>query len=186
MEVEEDKPPTRTYGSHTKGYRDEELTVQGALSSWRDILDYEDEEGNLGYPQYVRDRVRDAAVNWTGPEVTTMLVAHQQLQSLERVQIAEILQTRIYELRREHEPEQAEEHGEETSMMRASMTTLGSTDGISTYGLELQFLTDELSGLPPSESTGSCGEDSRPPGQKTWSSCWSGMHLWLLETRDKD
>ena len=75
-----------------------------------------------------------------------MLVAHQQLQSLESAQIAEILQARIEELRGGEE--EAESGDEETALMQASAKVHHGDEGISTYGLDLQFLTDELSVLP--------------------------------------
>ena len=66
----------------------DEITLTDALALWRDLLDYEHEPNTLGYPRYVRDRVANTSGEWTGPEVTTMLVAHQQIQSLESAQIA--------------------------------------------------------------------------------------------------
>ena len=57
-------------------------------------------------------------MEWTGPEVTTTLAAHQQLQSLETAQIAELLQGRIEELRRENdEQEQEAEEGDDCFLM---------------------------------------------------------------------
>ena len=133
-------------GNSAQQPQQEELSLTDALALWRDILDYEHEPNTLGYPQYVRDRVANTSGEWTGPEVTTMLVAHQQLQSLESAQIAEILQARIEELRGE---EGGEDEGEdESAMMQSSAKVHHRDEGISTYGLDLQFLTDELGALP--------------------------------------
>ena len=144
---EEEKRNEQASASGNMPMKDE-ITLEGALSLWRDILDYEHEPNTLGYPQYdVRDRVANTSIEWTGPEITTMLVAHQQLQSLESAQIAEILQARIEELRGQ-ENRDAEEEGDDNSMMQSSARVHYSDDGISTYGLELQFLTGELAALP--------------------------------------
>ena len=60
-------------------------------------------------------------------------------------QVAEIAQQRIAAAREETRRRRPEE--DESSLMQASMKAKVVEDGISTFGLELQFLTDELSAM---------------------------------------
>ena len=61
------------------------------------------------------------------------------------VQVEEMAQQRIARAREEGSGGRAER--DESSLMQASMTTKPAEAGISTYGLELQFLTNKFSAL---------------------------------------
>ena len=76
-----------------------------------------------------------------------MLVAHQQLQSLESAQVEELVQARIEELRTE-EAKEGEEDTEGSALMQASARVHHGSEVISTFGLDLQLLTDEFGAMP--------------------------------------
>ena len=74
----------------------EPFTVENAMHIWREFLDMED-EGELGYPGWALDRVRDTIAEWPAEDVSILLAAHQQFLSLVMAQVAEIAQQRIAE-----------------------------------------------------------------------------------------
>ena len=76
--------------------------------------------------------------------MSALLAAHQQFVGLIMAQIAEIIQRRINRVNRDEQ----QEDGDHTNLMQASRFVKPADGGLSTYGLELQFLTDELSQLP--------------------------------------
>ena len=141
VEAEDEQEPSS--GSHTRRLPDPgPFTTVRALAMWRVFMDSE-EDDELGYPQFVRNRVRDAVEEWRIDKVSTLLLAHQQLQSLESAPFAEILQARIEAIRAEDREQQQDE--DSSALMQASAKVRSSKDGISTFGLDLEFLTDELS-----------------------------------------
>ena len=122
----------------------EPCTVENAMHLWREFLDMED-EGELGYPSWALDRVRDTIEDWPAEDVSVLLAAHQQFLSLVMAQVAEIAQRRISRAREESRNRRPD--GDATSLMQASRTVQAAEAEISTYGLELQFLTDEFSAM---------------------------------------
>ena len=86
-------------------------------------MDSEEDDG-LGYPQFVRNRVSDAVEEWRIDSVSTLLLAHQQLQSLESAQFAEILQARIEAIRAEDREQQQDE--DSSALMQALAWTFSS------------------------------------------------------------
>ena len=95
----------------------------------------------MGYPVWALDRVRDTIADWPAADVSVLLAAHQQFLGLVMAQVAEIAQQRIARARDEENERRSE--GDDTSLMQASPAE----GGISTYGLELQFLTDEFAAM---------------------------------------
>ena len=122
----------------------EPFTMENAMHLWREFLDMED-EGELGYPSWALDRVRDTIEEWPAEDVSTLLAAHQQFLSLVMAQVAEIAQRRIARAREEANSRRTD--NDDSSLMQASRMVATADDGISTYGLELQFLTDEFSAM---------------------------------------
>ena len=122
----------------------EPFTVENAMHLWREFLDMED-EGELGYPSWALDRVRDTIEEWPAEDASTLLAAHQQFLSLVMAQVAEIAQRRIARAREEANSRRTD--NDDSSLMQASRMVATADDGISTYGLELQFLTDEFSAM---------------------------------------
>ena len=139
VEVEDEQE----HASSASGARPdaEPFTVENAMQLWREFLDMED-EGGLGYSSWALDRVRDTIEEWPAEDVSILLAAHQQFLSLVMAQVAEIAQRRITRAREEgaRRPE-----GDETNLMQASRVVPVADAGISSFGLELRFLTDEFS-----------------------------------------
>ena len=140
VDVEEEQP----LASHVGPRPDNEpFTIENAMHLWREFLDMED-DGGLGYPEWALDRVRDTIENWPAEDVSILLAAHQQFMGLVMAQVAEIAQRRIARAREENaRPSERDD----TSLMQASRVVRAPATGISTFGLELQFMTDELAAM---------------------------------------
>ena len=140
VDAEEEQPSASHVGPRPDN---EPFTIENAMHLWREFLDMED-DGGLGYPEWALDRVRDTIADWPAEDVSILLAAHQQFMGLVMAQVAEIAQRRIARAREENArpPER-----DDTSLMQASRIVRSPATGISTFGLELQFMTDELSAL---------------------------------------
>ena len=141
VEVEEETPGRSAPGPRPD---QEPFTVENAMHLWREFLDMGEEEG-LGYPEWALDRVRDTIEDWNAEDVSTLLAAHQQFLGLVMAQVAEIAQRRIARARQENRAPRPDQ--DDSSLMQASQVVKSVEGGISTYGLELQFLTDEFAGM---------------------------------------
>ena len=139
VDVEVEPEENATLSAHGRD-TNEALTMEEAMHMWRAFLDIED-DGQMGYPEWALDRVRDTIEEWPVADVSALLAAHQQFVGLIMAQIAEIIQRRINRV-------EQQEDGDHTNLMQASRFVKPADGGLSTYGLELQFLTDELSQLP--------------------------------------
>ena len=145
-EVVEVEDEAEASASRTPGPRPdrEPFTVENAMHLWREFLDMGEDEG-LGYPEWALDRVRDTIEDWSAEDASTLLAAHQQFLGLVMAQVAEIAQRRIARARQENRRPGLDR--DDTSLMQTSQVVKSVEGGISTYGLELQFLTDEFAGM---------------------------------------
>ena len=140
VDADEEQPSASRAGPRPDN---EPFTIENAMHLWREFLDMED-DGGLGYPEWALDRVRDTIEEWPAEDVSILLAARQQFMGLVMAQVAEIAQRRTARAREENAnpPER-----DETSLMQASQYVRPPETGISTFGLELQFMTDELSAM---------------------------------------
>ena len=121
------------------------LTMADARSLWRSFQDLDEEDDPMGYPQWTLDRVRDTIVDWETMEISTLMLAHTQMQALQAAQVSQILQEQLDRLAGGEEEQ--EEEPENACMMQTTAGIWTQGGAISSFTLMVDQMSKELQNM---------------------------------------
>ena len=139
-------------------HEEDTFTTEDAIQLWRNLLELspeDEEEGQMGLPDYMRDNLRETAADMSAGAVHTMLAALIQLQALISAQATEVLNARLQVLAqaRGRGRDRREDEVDETNLMQQSSMIATAEDGPMTFGWWLQKLSDALSEMGPEKAS---------------------------------
>ena len=123
------------------------MTLDAARDLWKQLQDLGDEPAHLGYPPWVLERLEATVAEYTPADISTLLAAHVQMQSLESAEVAQVLQARLDEISRQQtEHGRGDEHSlVQTTVNKAGGAGISTKDGaIESFSLQVDRMAREL------------------------------------------
>ena len=166
------------------------LSHEDALHLWMQILELRHmgaEPNNYGLPQYQRDNLEATLEDLDATDVATLLAAYGHVQGICQAQVSTAANARLRRIRENAQTaagadergdsEAAPEEEDEWNALMQGVTALHTVQGgLSTFALNLQSMTDQLSGDEPCPASGAFWTAPWQVDGQVWHWCWTWLY----------